>query len=401
MRWILTLLLLVLLSGCSLIENLPKPGGDPGENIVPGEVVTVLAPPPGLDAIDVDELESFLNQIGFNLEAFTGLAGNAGPCSGTLAVININDVPLGVALTLLEGLEAAGIATPLGTDPKGSYSSRQVDYLSAINANAAFESDYGGEGTTIAVFDSGVSENDELGARLLEGYNAIDEDANTQDNDLHGTPVAVLAAGSTLGVAREASVLPIKVCEGEECFSSDVIKGMCWAIDNAPDGPDALVMNLSLGGDTPSEIIAEILDVAIERGVVVAAAGGNDEERDPVPHYPAANDLSGLMAVASVEEDEAGEWVPTDFSTRGDYIDIAAPGVGFDLPGIAENIAGTSYSTPLVSGTMAVLRGANPDLSPARIQGCIEAGAKALSDASDAVGEGLLNVAGALEACGL
>ena len=398
MRWILVLLFL--LSGCSFLD-IPDDGPTPGENIVPGEVVAVLAPPPGANNIDVDALESFLNSIGFSLEAFSQLAGNTGPCSGSLAVIDIRGVPLGAALTLLEGLEAAGVATPLGTDPASSYSGRQIDYLSAINANAASERGLGGEGVTIAVLDSGVSETEELGARLLAGYNAIDDNTNVQDNELHGTPVAVLAAGSTLGVANEASVLPVKVCEGGECFSSDVIKGMCWAIDNAPDGPASLVMNLSLGGDTPSEIIEAILDAAIDRGVVVAAAGGNDEEAGALPHYPAANNLSGLMATASVEQDETGAWVPTDFSTRGNYIDIAAPGVGFSLPGVAEDIAGTSYSTPLISGTMAVLRDANPDLSPAQIQGCIEAGAQDLSDSSDAVGAGLLDVAGALEACGL
>lgn len=401
MRWILVLL--ILLTGCSLLEDLPY-GPDnpkPSPGVVTGQVDAVLAPPPGASRIDVSELRSFLDDIGLRLEAFTELVSNIGPCSGSLAVIDINDVPLGAAIRLLEGLEEAGIAIPLGLDGRSSYSGGQTDYLSAINAEAAFEGGFGGEGVTVAVLDSGVSETAELSGRLLPGYNAIDENSDTQDDDLHGTPVAVLAAGSESGVAREASVLPVKVCEGGVCYSSDIIRGMCWAVDNAPDGPDALVMNLSLGGEAPSEIIESILDAAIDSGVVVAAAGGNDEERGASSHYPAAHNFSGLMAVASVEQDEAGGWVPTDFSTRGNYIDIAAPGVGFDLPGVASDLSGTSYSTPLVSGTMAVLRGANPNLSPAMIQGCIEAGAQDLSDSSDAVGEGLLDVAGALEACGL
>ncbi len=398
MRWILVLL--VLLSGCSLIEDNPFKPDNPSPDVVPGQVDAVLAPPPGVNRIDVDALESFLTQLGFDLEAFFDLASDTGPCSGSLAVIDIGGVSLGAAIQLLEGLEEAGIAVPLGLDGRSAYSGGQTDYLSAINADAAFDLGLGGNGVTIAVLDSGVSDTGELEGRLLAGYNAIDDNDDTGDSDLHGTPVAVLAAGTTLGVARQASVLPVKVCEDGVCVSSDIIRGMCWAIDNAPDGPDALVMNLSLGGDSPSEIIRSVLSAAIGRGVVVAASGGN-EGANGEPHYPAAHNLGGLMGVTSVEQDATGAWSSPSFSTPGDYIDIAAPGVDLTLPGVADNLSGTSFSTPLVSGTMAVLRGADAGLSPTEIQTCIEEGAQSLPESPDAVGAGLLDVAGALSACGL
>ena len=406
-----------------------------GDDIVPDRVMAVLAPLPMQSEIDEGALVDFLRPLEFTLidqdneedSALSPLEGDIGPCSGELALIDTNGAPLGQALEALEALEAAGIAIPLGTDGVSVHAGGQIelpDYLEAVRADAAFERGLGGDGVTIAVLDSGVTDNrEELVGRLLDGYNAIADDTDTQDNDVHGTPIAFLAAGSTFGVAQEALVLPVKVCEGGDCLSSDVVKGMCWALSNAPDGPEQLVMNLSLGGDTPSEIIASLLSAAIERGVAVAASGGNAGNGGPA-RYPAAQDLDGLMAVASVEQDfsledqEAFfEWVPSDFSTWGEYIDIAAPRIDiFDgIPFLGDeridgdNVVvgrntGTSFSTPLVAGTMAVLKGADSSLTPAEIQTCIEQGAQKLPDPPnppEAVGAGLLDVAGALEACGL
>ena len=348
-----------------------------------------------------------------------------GPCSGELALIDVNGLPLGQALKELEGLEAEGIAVILGLDGRSAHAGGQIeipDYLSAIRAEVAFQSGLGGEGVTIAVLDSGVTDNDEfpeLQGRLLEGYNAFDGSTDTSDNDTHGTPIAFLAAGSTFGVAQEASVLPVKVCDDNTCFSSDVVKGMCWALDNAPNGPEQLVMNLSLGGDNPTEIIEALLSAAIDEGVAVAASGGNEGNGGPA-RYPAAHNLDGLMAVGSVEQNDNGDWTPSIFSTWGTrsnmYINIAAPRIDLDsdglpvsgnLPPNGENIdvgrtTGTSFSTPLVTGTMAVLRGADANLSPQQMQVCIEQGAQKLPDPPNnvlAVGAGLLDVEGALNAC--
>ena len=529
-----------------------------GDDVVPDRVIVILEPLPEQTAIDEDALENFLIQRGFELIEFSSLAGDIGPCSGELGLIDIGDVPLGQALEELEELEEEGIAIPSGIDGQGAHAGGQTDHLSAIRAGAAFELGLGGEGVTIAVLDSGVSEHVELQGRLLSGYNAIADNTDTVDTDPHGTPVAVLAAGNTLGVAPEALVLPVKVCENGVCLASNIIKGGCWALENAPDGPEALVMNLSLGGDNPSEIIEALLGAAIDNGTSVAASGGNQGETGSPRHYPAAHDLGGLVAVAAVAQcasfddlqagsfyevgdaftsgparvsvepfifsngepfgdgavtvegsgggnalfmgnvnldfdfggtlelltlrfgefggnlnleingdfrnlgslfeldgqtvggvavsvsvlpteeglltlggpiesfsiggqeltiddvcagaGATGAWFPADFSTRGDYLDVAAPGVSIasGIPGPAGGpssdlaiFSGTSFSTPLVAGTMAILREADASLSPAQIQACIEEGAQTLPFSQAEVGAGLLNVAGALEACGL
>jgi len=261
------------------------------------------------------ELQTLLTPLGFSLESsLSNLGASSGPCSGELATINVGDSSLGEALESLKDLELAGEGITLNVDPRGGWSLDTVDYLSTIGAPLAHIRGFTGAGTMIAILDTGVSPHSELGTRFRTdlSYDFINNDGIPEDNfddpnslgspiEGHGTPIAILAAGSESGVAPKAEIMGIKTCSDEGvCFSSDVIKGVCHALIKAPD-PSKLILNMSLGGDTPIQALESILAYALEQGVLIAAAAGNQGEVGSPTHYPAAFELDGLVAVGAVE----------------------------------------------------------------------------------------------------
>lgn len=391
--------------------------------------------------VDLAELERELAQLGLALSRAAPLGAPAGPCSGALAEVAVGELGLIAALERLRELERMLPEAVLHIDPRSNWSIGAADYRSAIGVPLVHQRGLTGAGSLIAVLDTGVSPHPELGERLradlgfvaVEGASSVDDDfddANlpnppeiiTPEQDGHGTPVAVLAAGATLGVAPGAEVMPVKVCDARGiCLSSDVILGVCHALSVAarPEiGPKRLILNLSLGGNMPIEALAAILEAALAQGVVVVAAGGNQGElNDPLlREYPAAFNLPGLLAVAalapacpeaSTTRAEApahcaapSDWRPADFSTRGDYLDLAAPGQGLWVStpeGAWLSYEGTSFATPLVAGALALWKEVYPELTPAQLAANLKASAQALFEGpkpypAHAVGAGMLDL---------
>jgi subtilisin len=199
----------------------------------------------------------------------------------------------------------------------------------------------------------------------------------------------VLAADAAYGVAPAAGILPIKSCNKEgKCPLAAVIRGICYAVAFAEQNKNQkLVLNLSLGSDTPSEIVYIILkDVLMKRGVegipVVAAAGNQWAVRSSksgvLHHFPASfggnrglstsSDparrmtlLKGLLSVGAVGQYSTGLRV-SGFSGQGDFVDLVAPGerVLSLRPGnTGAEFTGTSFAAPIVSGAVAIIRQAS------------------------------------------
>lgn len=349
-----------------------------------------------------ERVRAVLKRLGYEaperpVVRYRPLGGEPGSaCGGDLAVIDVGGAPLG---QVLEALEREDVV--LHADPESGWFLDQVAgetaHLDAIGAPQA-AGRFSGKGVTIAVLDTGVSASAQLGARLLvnRGYDFVDDDAEAGDafSGGHGTPVALLAAGSVSGVARGADVLPVRVCDGSGvCLASNVILGVCHALTVAK--PERLVLNLSLGGDTPVGALRAILAEAMRRGALIAAAAGNGGcSCRAARHYPAAYDvngqpdLDGLLAVAAVVPDGGG-WRAADFSTRGDYLDLAAPGV-VSVDG--STYRGTSFATPLVAGALALWREAAPAWNAVQIEATLKALSLPLPGGAGAVGTGLLDL---------
>ncbi|NES13290.1 MULTISPECIES: type VII secretion-associated serine protease mycosin [Micromonospora] len=257
-----------------------------------------------------------------------------------------------------------------------------------------------GTGVVVAVIDSGVDRtHPQLAGRVLDGADFLDRGGDgTRDCAGHGTGVAsIIAARSRPGVAFRglapgARILPVRVSEqqvvegresGRTVGAAGFARAVRWAVDH-----DADVLNLSvvLYADDPA--VRDAIAYAVRRDVVVVAAVGNlHDGGDPRP-YPAAYD--GVLGVGAIGAD--GTRAP--FSQTGPYVDLVAPGsdVLMAAPGQGHQRAeGTSYATPFVAATAALLRQYRPELSAAEVAGRIVAGTDPAPGRGDGYGAGVLN----------
>ncbi|MDB1089001.1 type VII secretion-associated serine protease mycosin [Streptomyces sp. ACA25] len=274
-----------------------------------------------------------------------------------------------------------------------------------------------GAGITVAVLDTGVdAAHPDLAGAVLEGEDFVGRGAGPGDAEwaAHGTAMAGIIAGrghgpgrekGVLGVAPEAEILPVRVLledndpareEARRAPGNALAEGIRWATDQGAD-----VINLSLGDDSesahpdPEEDAA--VRYALSRGaVVVASAGNGGEDGDPVS-YPAG--YAGVIAVTAV--DRSGSRAP--FSTRRWYATVSAPGqdvVVVDPDGKYYTGWGTSAAAAFVSGAVALVRAAHPDLSPAQIKRLLTETAQNPPEdgRSDGLGSGLVDPAAAIAA---
>ena len=137
-----------------------------------------------------------------------------------------------------------------------------------------------GTGIKIAIIDTGVDFNhpDLFGwgpdGKVIGGYNFIQENQLPMDNNGHGTKVAgvIAADGYTLGVAPKAKILAYKVSEDGEGVSSELIMR---AIEKAIED-EADIINISLGVNKTNSKIDKAVNHALDNGIFVVTAAGND-----------------------------------------------------------------------------------------------------------------------------
>ena len=260
---------------------------------------------------------------------------------------------------------------PLGTaaEPPNDPLFDQQWALPKINAPMAWKFS-SGSGVTIAVIDSGVDlDHPELAGRIVGGHDFVNNDEIPEDDYGHGTQVAGVAAAATnnnfgiAGLAWSAGIMPVKVLdESGRGVSSNLTCAIYWAVDHG-----AHIMNISIISYGPSNGMQTALDYAATNGVVVFAAAGNlFEEGNPVT-YPASH--NGVIAVAATDRNDAHAW----FSSAGDFVDIAAPGVSIFSPfppdhGEYRAMYGTSLSTPHGAGLAALILSAAPGLAAGDVE---------------------------------
>jgi subtilisin family serine protease len=206
----------------------------------------------------------------------------------------------------------------------------------------------------------------------VNGWDTVDGDADPNDELGHGTAVAGTAAASSngvgvVGVAPDATIMPIRVCN-PGCPVAAIVEGIKYAIDNG-----ATIINLSLGLQTTflDPALEDAVAAANDAGVlVVAAAGNNDMNNDISPFYPANIDLPNVISVAATDRNDALATFSSGASNYGaTTVDLAAPGkdiVTSVIGGWAE-VSGTSFAAPMVAGTAALILSLRPTATPAQI----------------------------------
>jgi thermitase len=210
----------------------------------------------------------------------------------------------------------------------------------------------------------------------VHGWDLVDDDAHPQDLHGHGTHVAGIAGAHTnnavgvAGVAWGASHMALRVLDaaGDGAWS-DVAEAIIYAADNG-----ARVLNLSLGGSTFSQTLADAVVYAQSKGCLIVAAAGN--RATPIL-FPAA--LAGVVAVGATTSSDGH----LSSYSRGPQMDVAAPGIGIYstrwlTPTISTygTMSGTSMATPHVSGVAALLWAHQPALTPVQVTYVITSTAK-------------------------
>ena len=256
-----------------------------------------------------------------------------------------------------------------------------------------------GDGVTVAVVDTGVdAAHPDLAGVVLPGTDLVAPGGDgSADGNGHGTHVAGIVAAvadngqGVAGLAQGVRILPVRVLDDSGAgWSSDIAKGIIWATDHG-----AAVINLSLGDHTSDQVTATAVQYAEDHDVVVVAAAGNDRQNgDPVT-YPAA--YPGVIGVAATDSQDA----VAAFSETGSFVDLAAPGVHIAStypPATYVYLSGTSMATPFVSAAAALLKAADPQLTPAQATSALESSAGDLGPAGrdDDFGYGLVDPAAAL-----
>jgi thermitase len=335
----------------------------------PGQVVVKLAPLSGNDLLGINKSygTSTLASLPNHSDIFL-LQAPLGVDVEQLVQVMLNDVRLLYAeLNYINESPEDGSTDRIygwgGTD--GSTMGNQ-DSAKTVQLGAAHDLSRG-EGTLVAILDTGVQPNHPALSNSLEvlGYDFVDNDpvptdeANGLDDDGdgrvdelygHGTHVA----GIVHLVAPAARILPLRVLNSDGRGNN--FRTASAIVYAAHRGADAI--NLSLGTPYQSALLRDAVNDAARLGVVVVAAAGN--LNTDAQQYPAAE--SCAIAVTSVNTHDK----KSSFANYGNWIGVAAPGENiystFPVDGYAW-WSGTSMATPFVAGQLALLRGAESQLT--------------------------------------
>lgn len=251
-----------------------------------------------------------------------------------------------------------------------------------------------GNGVTIAILDSGVDvSHPDLVERLVAGWNHFDNNEDVSDVHGHGTAVAGSAAAAgnnALGVAAvslQSKIMPLRVTDANGYgYYSLMAAALVTAADRG-----ARVASISFLGAAGSATVDSAAQYVRSKGGVVVTSGGNTGS------LQADAPRSSMTTVAATDSTDAR----ASFSSWGDYIDIAAPGINVWTTargGSYGPFSGTSASAPIVAGVYALMMSAKPGLSPAALDDILFTTAVDLGGAGwdQEFGHGRVNAAAAV-----
>ena len=222
------------------------------------------------------------------------------------------------------------------------------------------------------ILDTGVrADHTEFSGRMGNGFSARPGDASTGDCHGHGTHVAGTVAGTTWGVAKKATVHPVRTfdCTGNGQVS-EAIAAIDWV---AANHIKPAVANMSFGFPGSTAIDNSINNL-INAGVVVVAAAGNSND-DACSGSPRRVPRA-LTIGASDRNDARSVWSSSQASGWGSCVDLFAPGTDIVSAGIASATAsapnsGTSMATPHVAGVVALYLATHPSATPDEVHAAI------------------------------
>jgi subtilisin family serine protease len=248
--------------------------------------------------------------------------------------------------------------------PSPSWGLDRIDQRT-LPLNSTFTASAKGSGVNVYIVDTGISSTHiDFTGRMSTGFSSITDGNGTNDCNGHGTHVAGTTAGTTYGIAKSATVIPVRVldCIGSGT-TSGVIAGLDWIVGHHTAGTPA-VANMSLGGGASAALDTAVQNV-INDGVVMAVAAGNDGLN--ACNYSPARAVNAITVGSTTTTDAR-----STFSNTGTCVDIFAPGSSITSSWIGNTtaistISGTSMAAPHVAGVAAVLLGRFPSSTTAEV----------------------------------
>jgi len=322
---------------------------------------------------------------------------------------------------------------PAPAPPPGAYDT--AEYRASIgpvsmNALTAYQTGATGSSVRVGVIDSGIDlESEEFGGRIL-GVSADTAGSRTiDDEDGHGTAVAFTVAGrrngvGTHGVAFDAELIVIRSDSPGSCANDDpddelsgcrhpdsaIAQGIDIATQNG-----ARVINISLGGGPAGSSVRQALARATAAGVVVVISAGNDGPVSENPEAVNPNEFTDPATEPSISRGIiiiAGSVGTSDLIS--DFSNRAGTSADFYLAAVGERVrapgadgtpylwSGTSFSAPQISGAVALLAQAFPNLTGADIVALLYATARDVgAPGTDPIyGRGVLDLTRAFQPVG-
>lgn len=240
---------------------------------------------------------------------------------------------------------------------------------------------FGGNIPVVAVIDSGMDmDHEALGDALwvnpneiagngvdddgngyvddINGWDFVQNDANPDDVDGHGTHVAGIIRGVTQNIfstpigTPKIKIMVLRFLDGNGVgTTSDAIRAIYYAVNNG-----AHILNNSWGGGSYSRALHEAIIYSYDHHSLFVAASGNSAKNiDEVPMFPASYDVPNVLSIAATRDDD----YIASFSNYGiSSVHIASPGVAI-LSTYKNNgyafLNGTSMATPFVAGVAALM----------------------------------------------
>ncbi|MGA1699407.1 MAG: S8 family serine peptidase, partial [Ilumatobacteraceae bacterium] len=243
----------------------------------------------------------------------------------------------------------------------------------ALPLDGAYSAPSSAAGTRSYIIDTGVlGSHVDFGSRVASGFDAISGGNGWGDCNGHGTHVAGTVGGSTYGVAKSTTIVPVRVldCGGSGTISG-VIAGLDWVAGQHVAGTLA-VANMSLGGGASSSLDSAVNNL-ISRGVTVVVAAGNSGA--DACNYSPARVPNAITVGATTSSDSRAS-----YSNFGTCVDVFAPGSSVTSAWYTSSTAtavlsGTSMASPHVAGIAAVALAVNGSQSPSQVVAAITAAA--------------------------
>jgi subtilisin family serine protease len=293
---------------------------------------------------------------------------------------NYPGVSAGYANIVYTGVQNPSASTQNSAPAPGAeqYVVRKLHLLEAHRINS-------GDDVRVAVIDSKVdTRHPDLAGVVVDEYDATGTPGSAH---AHGTAMAgaIAAHSKLLGVAPKVKLLAVHAFSGTgesaQSTTFSLLKGLDWAASK-----NARIVNMSFAGPADA-LLREMLGKANARGMVLIAAVGNAGPRSP-PLYPAAD--AGVIGVTATDADD--KLMPE--ANRGPQVAVAAPGVEIlaaGRDGGYQVTSGTSIAAAHVSGVVALLLAAKPNLTPAQVRAELIRSAHRIPGKRNEVGGGVID----------